>query len=261
MGMRAGEAVRAPRIHFEDGVVYAEPGVDVAGLEADGHGIARFRSLEPVLRRRAGGRARSGDRGAVGRGRPAAGWGGGGGFVSWLRSARARRRGGRVLSVPGARPSAFGGPLVHPHRHPPDRRACRTRSPPALSPLSAVLSGCGGGPRRTCSCSRAPARCRALDLTLLVNDGGTVRCNGGAPRQLPDQRLLDARRIAEDLSDDAKRGPHAARAARLAAALPPAHAGRDRHVQRRRRRPQTGARARRSSFARTVAQDVCGLAR
>lgn len=44
-GMRAGEAVRAPRVHFEDGVVYAEPGVDVDHLEADGHGIARFRAL------------------------------------------------------------------------------------------------------------------------------------------------------------------------------------------------------------------------
>jgi gamma-glutamyltranspeptidase/glutathione hydrolase len=44
-GLRAGEAVRAPRVHFEDGVVYAEPGVDVDALEADGHGIARFRGL------------------------------------------------------------------------------------------------------------------------------------------------------------------------------------------------------------------------
>jgi gamma-glutamyltranspeptidase/glutathione hydrolase len=44
-GMRAGEAVRAPRIHFEDGVVYAEPGIDVDALEADGHAIARFRAL------------------------------------------------------------------------------------------------------------------------------------------------------------------------------------------------------------------------
>ncbi|MGB2710183.1 MAG: gamma-glutamyltransferase, partial [Conexibacter sp.] len=45
LGMRADEAVRAPRVHFEDGVVYAEPGADVAALEAAGHGIARFRAL------------------------------------------------------------------------------------------------------------------------------------------------------------------------------------------------------------------------
>jgi len=44
-GMRAGEAVCAPRIHFEDAVVYAEPGVAVEELEAEGHAIARFRAL------------------------------------------------------------------------------------------------------------------------------------------------------------------------------------------------------------------------
>jgi gamma-glutamyltranspeptidase / glutathione hydrolase len=43
--LRAGEAVRAPRVHFEDGVVYAEPGVDTAPLEAAGRVIARFREL------------------------------------------------------------------------------------------------------------------------------------------------------------------------------------------------------------------------
>jgi gamma-glutamyltranspeptidase/glutathione hydrolase len=42
-GMRAGEAVLAPRVHFEDGVVYAEPGVDTSALEAAGRTIARFR--------------------------------------------------------------------------------------------------------------------------------------------------------------------------------------------------------------------------
>ena len=42
-GMRAGEAVQAPRVHFEDGVVYAEPGVDIAALEAGGRPLARFR--------------------------------------------------------------------------------------------------------------------------------------------------------------------------------------------------------------------------
>jgi gamma-glutamyltranspeptidase/glutathione hydrolase len=44
-GMGADAAVRAPRVHYEDGVVYAEPGADVDALEADGHAIARFRGL------------------------------------------------------------------------------------------------------------------------------------------------------------------------------------------------------------------------
>ena len=44
-GLRAGEAVVAPRVHFEDGVVYAEPGIDTAALEAAHRPIARFRDL------------------------------------------------------------------------------------------------------------------------------------------------------------------------------------------------------------------------
>ena len=39
----ARDAVEAPRVHFEDGVVYAEPGVDTRALEAAGRPIARFR--------------------------------------------------------------------------------------------------------------------------------------------------------------------------------------------------------------------------
>jgi gamma-glutamyltranspeptidase / glutathione hydrolase len=44
-GLEAGEAVRAPRVHFEDGVVYAEPGIDTAALERAGRPLARFREL------------------------------------------------------------------------------------------------------------------------------------------------------------------------------------------------------------------------
>jgi gamma-glutamyltranspeptidase / glutathione hydrolase len=40
---RAGDAVEAPRVHFEDGVVYAEPGIETGALEAAGRAIARFR--------------------------------------------------------------------------------------------------------------------------------------------------------------------------------------------------------------------------
>jgi gamma-glutamyltranspeptidase/glutathione hydrolase len=42
-GLRAPEAVDAPRVHFEDGVVYVEPGVDTGALERAGRTIARFR--------------------------------------------------------------------------------------------------------------------------------------------------------------------------------------------------------------------------
>jgi hypothetical protein len=41
-------------------------------------------------------------------------------------------------------------------------------------------------------------------LTLLVNDGGTIRCNGSKAKSLPDPLLLDARDLASDLNEDAK---------------------------------------------------------
>jgi gamma-glutamyltranspeptidase / glutathione hydrolase len=44
-GLDAAAAVRTPRLHYEDGIVYAEPGVGTAALEAAGRTIARFREL------------------------------------------------------------------------------------------------------------------------------------------------------------------------------------------------------------------------
>jgi gamma-glutamyltranspeptidase / glutathione hydrolase len=41
-GLDAQAAIDAPRMHFEDGVLYAEPGVDTAALEAQGRTIVRF---------------------------------------------------------------------------------------------------------------------------------------------------------------------------------------------------------------------------
>jgi gamma-glutamyltranspeptidase/glutathione hydrolase len=64
-GMPAAEAVRAPRLHFEDGVVQAEPGIDEAGLrrlESRGIPVARrpqinlfFGGVQAVARDRASG--------------------------------------------------------------------------------------------------------------------------------------------------------------------------------------------------------------
>lgn len=42
-------------------------------------------------------------------------------------------------------------------------------------------------------------------LTLLVNDGGTVRCNGGKTLTLPDPQLLAARDLASSLDADVKK--------------------------------------------------------
>ena len=42
-GLRASDAVEAHRVHFEEGIVYAEPGIDAIALETAGRAIARFR--------------------------------------------------------------------------------------------------------------------------------------------------------------------------------------------------------------------------
>jgi len=79
-GMRAGEAVEAARVHFEDGVVYAEPGLDTAALEALGHPVARFRERNLFF----------GGVQAVERDRDGVFWGGGD-----------PRRGGAAITVEG----------------------------------------------------------------------------------------------------------------------------------------------------------------
>lgn len=43
-GLTAAEAVRAPRVHFEDGVVYAEPGIALAAFKRHGWEVVRFRA-------------------------------------------------------------------------------------------------------------------------------------------------------------------------------------------------------------------------
>jgi gamma-glutamyltranspeptidase/glutathione hydrolase len=61
-GVRSAEAVEAPRLHFEDGVVYAEPGIDTAPLERSGRPIGRFRERNLFFGGvQAVGRAESGD--------------------------------------------------------------------------------------------------------------------------------------------------------------------------------------------------------
>ncbi len=54
---------------------------------------------------------------------------------------------------------------------------------------------------------------QGASLTLLVNDGGTIRCNRGSSRQLADPLLIRARALVSDLDSDAQAGLHIPRAA------------------------------------------------
>ncbi len=84
---------------------------------------------------------------------------------------------------------------------------CRSRpvASAAGAAISLLLAGCGFNVasadlfalRRS-----GPGR----ELTMLVNDGGTVRCNSGAARPLSDPLLLQARDLAVSLDKDAKAG-------------------------------------------------------
>ena len=44
-GLQVQDAVRAPRVHFESGVVYAEPGLDLAALDDGDDELVQFRAL------------------------------------------------------------------------------------------------------------------------------------------------------------------------------------------------------------------------
>ena len=112
-------------------------------LDAPGHEIAPLPRPQPLLRRRAGGRARPA--------RPAR--------CRARRPAPRRRRGRRV------------------------RRRARRASPAVAAVARCALAGCGGRGRRPVRRRAQRARSRARGCTLLVTDDGRVRCNrGGAAR-------------------------------------------------------------------------------
>ena len=75
----------------------------------------------------------------------------------------------------------------------------------ALAALAAALAGCGldqQSPDLFLLTRSGPGP----TLTLLPSDGGTIRCDGGKPRTLPDPLLIQARDLAQDLDKDARRG-------------------------------------------------------
>jgi hypothetical protein len=67
----------------------------------------------------------------------------------------------------------------------------------------AILAGCGFDVQ-SADLFQVTRTGQGQKLTLLVNDSGTIACNGGKPKTLPDRLLLQARDLATTLNDDAK---------------------------------------------------------
>jgi hypothetical protein len=68
--------------------------------------------------------------------------------------------------------------------------------------LALALAGCGSPAGDLFIVKRSGAD-RNANLTLLVSDDGTVTCNGGKRQPIPNERLLDARRLTRELSEQA----------------------------------------------------------
>jgi hypothetical protein len=71
-----------------------------------------------------------------------------------------------------------------------------------LLPALVVLAGCGTPSPDLFEVTRSGAD-RAANVKLVVNDSGTVTCNGREPKALPGRMLLDARELARDLDKEA----------------------------------------------------------
>jgi hypothetical protein len=66
-----------------------------------------------------------------------------------------------------------------------------------------LLSGCGGIKAPDLFIVQRSGSGAGAKLTLVVNEEGGVRCNGGAERKLSDPQLVEARAIQEDLQEPA----------------------------------------------------------
>lgn len=124
---------------------------------------------------------------------------------------------------------------------------------------AAVVAGCGTPSADLFVVTRS-GTIPGARLTLLVSDDGTVRCNGGSPRGIGSDLLLDARRLVRDLDASARAGTalRPGRGAVLAYRVR-LEAGAVRFSDT--SRGLTGPMRRVQAFTRRVATGACGLPR
>jgi hypothetical protein len=68
--------------------------------------------------------------------------------------------------------------------------------------LAALVTGCGFEVEEPDLFVVTRTGAHGQKLSLLVNDGGTISCDGGKPKNLPDPQLLQARDLASELNTD-----------------------------------------------------------
>jgi hypothetical protein len=128
-----------------------------------------------------------------------------------------------------------------------------------LALVAAGLAGCGTPSADLFEVDRS-GKDKNANVNLVVSDGGTATCNGGKPKALPGDMLLDARELARDLEAQAA----------LSIDLPAEKNSTLRYVVRTqagkvefsdtsRGRPKTFDRT--VAFTKTVIEDVCGIER
>jgi hypothetical protein len=71
--------------------------------------------------------------------------------------------------------------------------------------VALLLGGCGGIKAPDLFLVQRTGSVPGASLTLLVNEEGGARCNGGRTLKLDDARLIEARSIQEDLRDPASK--------------------------------------------------------
>ena len=72
----------------------------------------------------------------------------------------------------------------------------------ACAAVAFALTGCGADSADLFEVKRSGEDINA-NVDMVVNDGGTVSCNGGKAIALPGTQLLDARELARDLEEQA----------------------------------------------------------
>lgn len=129
----------------------------------------------------------------------------------------------------------------------------------AVVAAALLVAGCGAESADLFEVTRTGAD-RNANVRLVVNDGGTVTCNGSKPKALPGKELLEARDLARELEKEST----------LSIVLPPGpnavlrydvrtSAGRVAFSDTSRDRPRSFLRL--EGFTSQVVEDVCGIER